>query len=603
MFVRCKRRFKDGKEHRYWSVVENVRVRGGRVVQRHVLYLGEINDSQRAAWCRSIEVLEGKSGSRQMALFPEDREAPALGCEVVRINVKDVELRDPRQWGACWLALFLWDRLELDRFWGPRLPPSRQGTRWLDILKIQVCYRLIDPGSEWRLHRHWYEHSALRDLLGCDRAIADDTLYRCLDKLLEHKQGFFSFLRTRWATLFAARFDVLLYDLTSTYFESDPPFEDKRRFGYSRDKRPDCVQVVIALIVTPEGFPLAYEVMPGNTVDRTTLTDFLEKIERQYGRSDRVWIMDRGIPTEETLASMREGDAPVRYLVGTPKGRLTRLEKAFLELPWQEVRQSVEVKLLTEEGELYVLVRSEGRLLKERGMRQRRLKKLWRRLGELQRQSNSRDQLMLKLGAAKKEAGRAWSLVDIRVPETDEEFAESGFSFRLRRDRLRRVRRREGRYLLRSNMTAEDPATLWRLYMQLIEIEQAFKELKHDLAIRPIFHQREERIEAHIFVSFIAYCLLVTLKNLARPHACGLTPRAILESFATIPDGRRPFADRRRPASHPAAPHPAEEGARATAAPTRHDPAGTARAANLRLTAGTPSFRSALCSADLREVN
>ena len=347
MFVRCKRRFKDGKEHRYWSVVENVRVRGGRVVQRHVLYLGEINDSQRAAWCRSIEVLEGKSGSRQMALFPEDREAPALGCEVVRINVKDVELRDPRQWGACWLALVLWDRLDLDRFWGPRLPPSRQGTRWLDILKIQVCYRLIDPGSEWRLHRHWYEHSALRDLLGCDRAIADDTFYRCLDKLLAHKQAFFSYLRGRWAALFDARFDVLLYDLTSTYFESDPRSEDKRRFGYSRDKRPDCVQVVIALIVTPEGFPLAYEVMAGNTADQTTLADFLEKIERQYGRSDRVWIMDRGIPTEETLASMREGDAPVRYLVGTPKGRLTRLEKAFLELPWQEVRQSVEVKLLT----------------------------------------------------------------------------------------------------------------------------------------------------------------------------------------------------------------------------------------------------------------
>ena len=327
---------------------------------------------------------------------------------------------------------------------------------------------------------------------------------------------------------------MLLYDLTSTYFESDPPFEDKRRFGYSRDKRPDCVQVVIALIVTPEGFPLAYEVMPGNTTDQTTLAEFLEKIERQYGRSDRVWIMDRGIPTEETLALMREGDAPVHYLVGTPKGRLTRLEKAFLDLPWQEVRQSVDVKLLAEDGELYVLVRSEGRLLKERGMRRRRLKKLWRRLGELQRQFNSRDQMMLKLGAAKKEAGRAWGLVDIRVPETDEELAASGFSFRLRRDRLRQVRRREGRYLLRSNMVAEDPATLWRLYMQLTEIEQAFKELKHDLAIRPIFHQREERIEAHIFVSFIAYCLLVTLKNLARPRASGLTPRAILEAFATI---------------------------------------------------------------------
>jgi len=534
MFVRCKKRFKDGKEHRYWSVVENVRVRGGRVVQRHVLYLGEINDNQRAAWCRSIEVVEGKSGSRQMALFPEDRDAPALTCEVVKINVSEVSLHEPRQWGACWLALSLWDLLDLDRFWGPRLLPSRQGTRWLDVLKILACYRLIDPGSEWRLHRHWYEHSALRDLLGSDRAIADDTLYRCLDKLLAHKQAFFSFLCAQWATLFDARFDVLLYDLTSTYFESDPPFDDKRRFGYSRDKRPDCVQVVIALIVTPEGLPLAYEVMPGNTADQSTLTAFLEKIERQYGRSDRIWIMDRGIPTEETLASMREGDASVRYLVGTPKGRLTRLETAFLDLPWQEVRQSVGVKLLVEDGELYILVRSEGRLLKERGMRRRRLKKLWRRLVELQGQSNSRDQLMLKLGAAKKEAGRAWNLVDIRLPETDKELAANGFPVRLRRDRLRRARRREGRYLLRSNMVAEDPATLWRLYMRLIEIEQAFKELKHELAIRPIFHRREERIEAHIFVSFIAYCLLVTLKNLARPRANGLTPRAIIEAFATI---------------------------------------------------------------------
>ena len=534
MFVRCKKRFKDGNEHRYWSVVENVRVGGGRVVQRQVLYLGEINDSQRAAWCRSIAVVQGASGSRQMALFPEDREAPALDCEVVKIDVAGMSLHEPRQWGACWLALGLWERLDLDRFWGPRLVPSRQGTRWLDVLKILVCYRLIDPGSEWRLHRHWYEHSALRDLLGSDRAIADDTLYRCLDRLLAHKPAFFSFLRARWARLFEARFDVLLYDLTSTYFESDPPHPDKRRFGYSRDRRPGCVQVVIALIVTPEGFPLAYEVMPGNTAEQATLAAFLDKIERQYGRSERVWIMDRGIPSEETLAAMRQGEAPVRYLVGTPKGRLTRLETAFLDLPWQEVRQSVGVKLLVENGELYILVRSEGRLLKERGMRRRRLKKLWRRLVELQGQSNSRDRLMLRLGTARKEAGRAWNLVDIRLPETDRELAANGFSVRLRRDRLRRARRREGRYLLRSNMVAEDPATLWRLYMRLVEIEQAFKELKHELAIRPIFHRREERIEAHIFVSFIAYCLLVTLKNLARPRANGLTPRAIIEAFATI---------------------------------------------------------------------
>ena len=548
MFVRCKTRRKDGKEHRYWSVVENVRVRGGRVVQRQVLYLGEINDSQRAAWWRTIEVLEGKSGSRQMALFPQGREAPALNCEVVRVQVHDVEVHAPRQWGACWLTLCLWERLELDRFWGPRLPASRQGTRWLDIVKVLVCYRLIDPGSEWRLHRQWYEHSALRDLLGCDRVLASNTLYRCLDKLVVHKEALFSFLHERWTRLFDARFDVLLYDLTSTYFESDPPFEDKRQFGYSRDKRSDCVQVVIALIVTPDGFPLAYEVMPGNTSDNATLAGFLEKIENQYGRSDRVWIMDRGIPTEATLATMREGDAPVHYLVGTPKGRLTKLEKSFLGKPWQAVRPCVEVKLLAEEGELYILVHSESRVLKERSMRRRRLKKLWQRLHELRRQSNRRDQLLLKLGSAKKEAGRAWHLVDIRVPETGKPVTSETFTFALRRDRLRQARRREGRYLLRSNMTGEDPATLWKYDMRLTEIEHAFKELKHDLAIRPIFHQREERIEAHIFVSFLAYCLLVTLKNLARPRAPGLTPRAILEKFSTIQmvDVHLPTTDGRR---------------------------------------------------------
>ena len=270
MFVRAKRRFKDGKEHRYWSVVENVRNLDGRVVQRQVLYLGEINDGQRSAWCRSIEVLRGDSAPVPMVLFAADREAPELDCEVVRIQVKDLSLHCPRQWGACWLALTLWDRLSLDRFWGPRLRPSRQGTRWLDVLKTLVCYQSIDPGSEWRLHRHWYEHSAMRDLLGSPMGvIAADTLYRCLDKLLRHKRAFFSFLRERWETLFDARSDVLLYDLTSTYFESDPTFTDKRRFGYSRDKRSDCVQVVIALIVTPEGFPLAYEVMAGNTSAHT----------------------------------------------------------------------------------------------------------------------------------------------------------------------------------------------------------------------------------------------------------------------------------------------------------------------------------------------
>ncbi|MDJ0871464.1 MAG: IS1634 family transposase [Gammaproteobacteria bacterium] len=536
MFLRAKDRFKDGKHHRYWSIVENRRVADGRVVQRQVLYLGEINDSQKAAWCRTIDVLdEDQDTSAQVALFPEDRSAPALDCDVVQVRLSGLKLHRPRQWGACWLACGLWEQLQLDRFWQPRLRPSRKRTRWLNVLKTLVCYRLIDPGSEWRLHRHWYDHSAMGDLLGEDFTIAHThTLYRCLDRLLEHKKALFSYLQERWQSLFDVRFDVLLYDLTSTYFESDPPGYGKRKHGYSRDKRPDCVQVVIALIVTPEGFPLAYEVLPGNTSDNTTLEDFLAKIKAQYGKAERVWVMDRGIPTEASLASMRAADLPVHYLVGTPKGRLSKLEKTFLTRPWAQVRESVDVKLLEQDAEIYILARSHGRMHKERAMRQRRLRRLWQRLRELQRQRLTRDALLLKLGAAKKEAGRAYGLLDIRLPAVDQPVTAQTFTFALNRKKLRQTRRREGHYLLRSNLCGEDPAKLWEYYIQLTEIEQAFKELKSDLAIRPIYHQRDDRIEAHIFVAFLAYCLQVTLKQRLRGLAPGLTPRAVLEKFSAL---------------------------------------------------------------------
>ena len=323
-----------------------------------------------------------------------------------------------------------------------------------------------------------------------------------------------------------------MYDLTSTYFECVPPAEGKRQFGYSRDKRSDCVQVVIALIVTPEGLPLTYEVMAGNTADKTTLAGFLTKIESLYGRSERIWVMDRGIPTEETLAQMRASATPVRYLVGTPKGRLSQLERELLGKPWTQVRESVTVKLLEQAEELYVLARSQDRVQKERAMRRRRLKRLLARLRELQTQQLTRDQLLMKIGAAKKEAGRAYALVAITVPPPGEAVSPQTFSFRLNRKKLRVARRREGQYLLRSNLSAEDPATLWRYYLQLTEVEQAFKELKHDLAVRPIYHQVDHRIEAHIFVAFLAYCLQVTLKQRLRALAPGLTPRAVIEKMA-----------------------------------------------------------------------
>jgi hypothetical protein len=536
MFLRCKTRKKDGKTHRYWSVVESCRTKQGRIVQRHVLYLGEINDAQRAAWCKSIEVVQaGSKSAMQMAIFPEDRPAPELDCAVVQVRLDRLRLERPRQWGACWLALELWGWLQLDAFWAPRLPASRKGTEWLSVLKTLVAYRLIDPGSEWRLHRQWYARTAIGDLLGEDLTVAQpDTLYRCLDKLVAHKAALFGFLTERWQTLLSARFEVLLYDLTSTYFECDPPDSGKRRYGYSRDKRSDCVQVVIALIVTPEGFPLAYEVMAGNTLDNSTLEGFVERIEHQYGQAQRIWVMDRGIPTEAVLEKLRNRAMPVSYLVGTPKGRLSALEKAFLAQPWEQARQTVQVKLLEREGELYILARSAGRVDKERGMRVRRLKRLIKRLKELKTQKLDRDALLLKLGAAKKEAGRAYGLIEFELPPKEQAAQAESFQFRLNRAKLRQMRRREGHYLLRSNLTRESPAKLWQFYIQLTEVEQAFKELKSDLAIRPIWHQKDERIEAHIFVAFLAYCLQVSLKARLKAHAPGLTPRAVLDKLAGI---------------------------------------------------------------------
>ncbi len=535
MFLRQTRRKKDGKTHVYWNIVENRRLDDGRVVQRQVLYLGEIHSSQAAAWRKAIEVLDTASGEpRTLALFPEDRcEALADDAGVVRLCLSALTLRRPRQWGACWLSGQLWRELQLDRFWAERLPPSRKGTRWDQILQVLVAYRLIAPGSEWKLHRAWFGNSAMADLLGGDFGLAEaHKLYACHDRLLAHKDALFSHLIGRWRDLFNARFDVLLYDLTSTYFEIDAaalPEGDKRRYGYSRDRRRDCPQVVIGLVVTPEGLPLAYEVLPGNTKDDQTLRQFLVKIERQYGKARRVWVMDRGIPTEAVLAEMRRSDPPVHYLVGTPKGRLIQLEKLLLDKPWQEVRQGVQVKLLAQDGEFYVFAESADRVVKERAMRRRQLKWLWRRLTDLAAMKLTREELLMKLGAARATAPAAWRLVDITVDKTAARFA-----FALNRTKLRQVRRREGRYLLRTNLTEGDPATLWQYYIQLVAVEEAFKNLKADLAIRPVFHQQERRVEAHIFIAFLAYCLYITLQRRLHALAPGLSARSALEKFAAV---------------------------------------------------------------------
>jgi transposase len=539
VFLHGHRRRKNGKDHCYWSITEKVRISRGRWVQRHLLYLGEINNSQKAAWTKVIQVFDTETEqTAELALYPAERAVPEHAADYgVQVRLKEFSLRRPRQWGACWIGTRLWEQLKMEEFWTERLIDSREGTCWHHVLQTLVIYRLVDPGSEWRLHRQWFHDSALADLLDEDFSLVEkDTLYRCLDKILEHRDALFKHLRARWEDLFKLQFDVLLYDLTSTYFESNPPFAegDKRQFGYSRDKRSDCVQIVIALVVTPEGFPLAYEVMAGNTSDKTTLRGFLQKIEQLHGKANRIWVMDRGIPTEATLAEMRAHDPPVSYLVGTPKGRLKKYERDLVNQPWQQVREGVEVKLLPQAPELYVLAQSHDRVSKERAMRRRQLKGLWKRLKELHGKEIRRDDLLIKLGAAKNLYPAAWRLVTVDVPEGSRKDVVKTWSFALCKNQLKQTRRREGRYLLRTNLTEENPAKLWEFYIQLTQVEAAFKDLKDDLSLRPIFHQLETRIEAHVFIAFQAYCLHVHLRQLLRAHAPGLTPRSVLEKFSAI---------------------------------------------------------------------
>ena len=536
MFLRCHRRKKDGKEHHYYSVEESRRLQSGKVVQRRVLYLGEINDSQEAAWRKSLEVFdERQQRATTLSLFPEDRPAPSDAVDAIQVKLSEMQLRRARPYGNCWLGCELWGQLELDRFWERKLPPGREDVSWSQVLELLVVNRLIDPGSEFRVHRQWFDQSAMDVLLGVDFAVAEkDRLYRCLDRILEHRKDLFQHLQQRWKTLFDVQFDVLLYDLTSTYVEGAAELNPKAKRGYSRDGRPDCKQVVVALVVTPEGFPLAYEVMDGNTSDKTTLRGFLKKIEEVYGQARRVWLMDRGIPTEEVLSEMRTCGRELFYLVGTPRGRVAKYEKQWLDLPWRKVRNSVEVKLFSQDGELYVLAKSEGRQAKEIAIRRKKLARLLWKLRAMRRSCPKRDQLLMRVGAAKTEAGRAFGYVKIQLPEARQAVTRQTFTFQLNKVKLREAQLRDGHYLLRTNLVAEDPALLWDRYMQLVQVEAAFKSLKSDLGLRPIYHQLEHRVEAHILIAFLAYCLTATLKYRLQIHAPGLSPRAVLEKLAAI---------------------------------------------------------------------
>jgi transposase len=422
---------------------------------------------------------------------------------------------------------------------------------WVKVLELLTVRQLVAPGSKWHLHRRWFLSSAMDELLDEDFAVAaKNRLYDCLDLIDTHRAALFTHLQARWKDLFGASYDLLLYDLTSSYFEGEMARAPKARHGHSRDKRSDCRQVVIAVVLTPEGFPLAYEIMPGNTSDKTTLKAFLQKIEAQYGKANRIWIMDRGIPTEEVLEAMRRSDPPVGYLVGTPRARWDQFKADFEKVPWQKLRDTVEVKLLAQGDEVYVLAKSTGRRAKEVAMRRRKLAKLLRTLRRLRRTRKrpwKRDTLLLKLGAARTAAGRAWSFVELVLPTARQRVNRDTFRFALLKTKLREAEARDGHYLLRGFHAGDAAGPLWERYMQLSEIEAAFKTLKSDLHLRPIRHHLELRIEAHILICFLAYCLSVTLRRRLAAHAPGLTPRWVLETLAGILmlDVHVPLADGR----------------------------------------------------------
>jgi transposase len=541
MFLRENKRRKNGKTHRYFSVVENRRTGAGTTTQRQVLYLGEINDSQQQAWRQTLKVFdEDRRQYCELSLFPDDRPLPSGAVDAISVKLNEMQLRRPRSFGDCWLGCWLWDRLQLSSFWNMQLNDARGDVPWARVLQLLVVNRLIDPGSELRIHRQWFLNSAMDELLEVDFAAAGkDRLYRCLDRILPHKDSFCQFIAQQWKTLFDTSFDVLLYDLTSTYFEGLCEKIPKARHGYNRDGRGDCRQVVIALVVTPDGLPLAYEVLAGNSTDKTTLRDFLAKIEGMYGKARRTWIMDRGIPTEATLKEMRE--AGTQYLVGTPRSMLSKLEQSFADKPWHQVHESMQVKLAQHEGEFYVLAHSDQRQLKEKAMHRRRFKAYGRGLHALRRRCRpgkgsriTRDTLLGKLAVLKQQAGRMSGAVIVHIPEEGQRPTPENFHYELNAEFRGESLERDGSYILRSNAIQSDATTMWSMYMQLVFIEAAFKSMKSDLAIRPIFHRLQPRVEAHLFVAFMGYCLMAALRKHIEPAAPGLSPRAVLEQLGAI---------------------------------------------------------------------
>jgi Transposase DDE domain len=535
MFLKRRTRTKDGKTHIYYSVCESLRLSRHRVVQRQVLHLGELNTTQLDSWQHSIDVLHEDGQRRQLRLFT-DRDPPAPDApDVVEVKLSSFAVQSPRRFGDCWAATQLWEDLGLHTFWRDALAQDAGDVPWDKVLELLVVNRLLAPRSELFVHEKWFPQTAMDMLLDTDARVADkDRLYRCLDRLLKHKPALEQHLAAKWQDLFGATFDLRLYDLTSTYFEGDANAVPQAQRGYSRDHRPDCKQLVLALIVTPEGFPLTYEVFPGNRLDRTTLEHILDTIEAKFGKARRLWVFDRGIVSEDNLELLRQRGA--HSLVGTPKSQLKAYEQKLLEGDWQKISDQVQVQLLPEADEVYVLCRSAGRVQKERAMRRRGLRRLIGDLRSLRRrvcagQLKQRELIQRLIGRLQERHPQAWRWLQWELRETDTGLQ---FTWDWEREKFQKSARAEGAYLLRAHWTERDPAILWQTYVQLTEAEAAFRTLKSEVKVRPIWHWTEKRVEAHVLVAFLGYCLWVCLKKKAERSAPSLTPWQILDQLGRI---------------------------------------------------------------------
>jgi transposase len=518
MFLRSHRREKDGKDHAYWSLVETVRTPDGPR-QRTLCYLGELNSSAQARWLKTIEVFNEQGEAQQLRLFPSHVEPPADDPQVARVLLNQVRLERTRQFGAGWLGLELWRRLELDHFFEDAIDEHEADVPWSRVAAVLAINRLCAPGSELAIEERWSPSTALDDLLGIEEGKINDTrLYRCLDRILPHKTKLERHLQQRYGELFGTEFDVLLYDLTSSYVEGAAENNPMMRRGYSRDHRPDCEQMVIALIVNSEGFRFSYETFDGNRADVSTMETILRMVERKYGKARRIWVFDRGIVSEENLQAIRKRGG--QYLVGTPRSQMKQFEEELLKDDWTQVRPEVEVKrvAIPQGEETYILCRTAGRKEKEKAIRNRFSARIEDALTRLAKtiaagRLKDRNKMERRLGRIQASHPQVNDLYEVVLRGTPEGVR---LHWTIREDRKVWRGLREGAYMLRTNLEAGTAEELWSRYMQLTEAEASFRALKSELSIRPLFHQLEPRVKAHVMVAFLGYALWVTLKHLLK---------------------------------------------------------------------------------------